>query len=84
MGQVSLFAAMGADDGFANVQYQLVGSDAEYTDKEIQQFEKEFLGFYVTSHPLFSIRDKLQFLMTHRITELAELKRKKKLQYAGL
>ena len=84
MGQVSLFAAMGADDGFANVQYQLVGSDAEYTDKEIQQFEKEFLGFYVTSHPLFSIRDKLQFLMTHRITELAELKEEEEVTICGL
>ena len=74
MGQVSLFASLGEDSGFENVQYQLVGSDAEYTDKEIQLFEKEFLGFYVTSHPLFSIRDKLPFLMTHRVTELKELK----------
>jgi len=84
MGQVSLFAAMGGDDSFANVQYQLVGSDAEYTDKEIQQLEKEFLGFYVTSHPLFSIRDKLQFLMTHRISELAEVKEEEEVTICGL
>lgn len=85
MGQVSLFSALGGgDDSFANVQYQLVGSDAEYTDKEIQLFEKEFLGFYVTSHPLFSIRDKLQFLMTHRISELAELKEEEEVTICGL
>ena len=71
MGQVSLFAALGSDDEFNNAQYQLIGSDEEYTDKEIQQFEKEFLGFYVTSHPLFSLRDKIQYLKTHNVSELA-------------
>ena len=84
MGQVSLFASLGDDSGFENVQYQLVGSDAEYTDKEIQQFEKEFLGFYVTSHPLFSIRDKLPFLMTHRVTELNEIKEDEVVTLCGL
>jgi len=72
-GQVSLFASLGDDDNFSNVQYQLVGSSEEYTAKEIQTFEKEFLGFYVTSHPLFTIRDKLQFLVSHKISELNAL-----------
>ena len=84
MGQVSLFSALGGDSEFENVQYQLVGSDAEYTDKEIQLFEKEFLGFYVTSHPLFSIRDKLPFLMTHRVAELKELKEDEVVTLCGL
>ena len=84
MGQVSLFSALGGDDDFANVQYQLVGNDAEYTEKEIQMFEKEFLGFYVTSHPLFSLRDKMQFLMTHRISELAEVKEEEEVTICGL
>ena len=74
MGQVSLFASMGEENSnFSGVQYQLVGSDEEYTDKELQQFEKEFLGFYITSHPLFSIRDKLNFLISHKISELNEV-----------
>ena len=72
MGQVSLFSALPEDDGFAASQFQLGGSDEEFEDKQIQLFEKEFLGFYVTSHPLFSIRDKLPFLMTHKVSELAE------------
>ena len=72
MGQVSLFSTVENSEEFTGVQYQLLGSDEEYADKELQQFEKEFLGFYVTSHPLFSIRDKLQFLITHRISELNE------------
>ena len=84
MGQVSLFAALGNNDDFVNVQYQLTGSEQEYSDKEIQQFEKEFLGFYVTSHPLFSIRDKMQFLMTHRVSELAECKEEEEVTICGL
>ena len=84
MGQVSLFASLGGDEDFSGVQYQLVGSDEEYTDKELQLFEKEFLGFYVTSHPLFSIRDKLQFLITHRICELNEVKDEEIVTICGL
>lgn len=84
MGQVSLFASMGAEEEFSNAQYQLIGTDEEYTDKEIQAFEKEFLGFYVTSHPLFSLRDKMQYLMTHRISELAGLKEEEEVTICGL
>ncbi len=84
MGQVSLFATLGGDDSFSNAQYQLQGSDEEYTDKEIQLFEKEFLGFYVTSHPLFSIQDKMQFLKTHNISELAEQKEETQVTICGL
>ena len=64
---------MGEDSDFANVQYQLLGSDEEYSDRDIQLFEKEFLGFYVTSHPLFTIRDKMQFLTTHSIIGLEKV-----------
>ena len=64
MGQVSLFAAMGAD--------------------QIQLFEKEFLGFYVTSHPLSTIRDKLPFLMTHKISEISETPNDKYVTICGL
>lgn len=73
MGQVSLFAAAGVEDDYSGIQYQLLGSDEEYTAKELQSFEKEFLGFYVTSHPLFSIRDKLPFLITHKVSELKDV-----------
>jgi len=72
MGQVSLFSTMPDGEDFANSQFRLGGSDEEFDDKQIQLFEKEFLGFYVTSHPLFSIRDKLPFLMTHKVSELKD------------
>ena len=73
MGQVSLFAGLGAENEFESAQFKLGGSEEEYPDKIIQQFEKEFLGFYVTSHPLISISKNLPFLRTHRISELRSM-----------
>lgn len=76
LGQVSLFAGLGGNSSGNSYQmqsFELFGSDEEFSDKEIQEFEKEYLGFYVTSHPLESIRDKLPFLTTHNINELADV-----------
>ena len=76
LGQVSLFAGLAGSTGGNSYQmqsFELYGSDEDFTDKEIQEFEKEYLGFYVTSHPLESIRDKLPFLTTHNINELEDL-----------
>lgn len=84
MGQVSLFASLPENNEFEAIQYQLGGSDEEYPDKYIQQFEKEFLGFYVTSHPLFSIRKNLPFLMTHKISELKNMKEESPVTICGL
>ena len=76
LGQVSLFAGLAGSSGSSSYQmqsFELYGNDEEFLDKEIQEFEKDLLGFYVTSHPLASIRDKLPFLTTHNISDLAEL-----------
>lgn len=80
LGQCSLF-----DGGeCAAPQFKLAGTDEEFDDKQIQSFEKEFLGFYVTSHPLSSIRDKLPFLMTHKISDLKEIADGKMVTICGL
>ena len=84
MGQVSLFSALPDNNEFESAQFQLAGSDEEYPDKIIQQFEKEFLGFYVTSHPLFSIRKNLPFLRTHNISELNKMPEKAMATICGL
>ena len=84
LGQVSLFAGLGEDNDIGYEGFQLAGSDEEFEARQIQLFEKEFLGFYVTSHPLSSIRDKLPFLMTHKISELAELPTDKMVTICGL
>lgn len=84
LGQVSLFAGLQDNADFAGSQFQLAGSDEEYDQRQIQLFEKEFLGFYVTSHPLSTIRDKLPFLMTHKISEIADTPNDKYVTICGL
>lgn len=79
LGQCSLFSGTCEAPKFT-----LGGSDEEFDDKQIQVFEKEFLGFYVTSHPLSSIRDKLPFLMTHKISEINEIPNDKIVTICGL
>ena len=84
LGQVSLFAGMTTQSGLQMDGYTMQGSDEEFDDKQIQAFEKEFLGFYVTSHPLSSIVDKLPFLTTHNISELKEMPNDKLVTVCGL
>lgn len=81
-GQASLFDILG--DASDDVKFQLSGSDEEYDERTLQNLEKEFLGFYVTSHPLSTIRDKLPFLMTHKVTEIFKLPNEKAVTICGL
>ena len=83
-GQGNLFDMLGDSSAIEGAKFQLAGSDEEYNARTIQNFEKEFLGFYITSHPLSSIRDKLPFLMTHKITELENLPNDKLVTICGL
>ncbi|MBR5555310.1 DNA polymerase III subunit alpha [bacterium] len=83
-GQGSLFDLLGDTTAIDDAKFQLAGSDEEYEQRQIQLFEKEFLGFYVTSHPLSTIRDKLPFLMTHKISEIPEQKNDKVVTICGL
>lgn len=78
-GQISLF---GGDE--SSIEFSLSGSEEEVTDNEIQGFEKELLGFYVTSHPLSSIKEHLPFLTTHSILNLSELKEGSYVTVCGL
>lgn len=83
-GQGSLFDMLGDTSAIEDAKFQLAGSDEEYDARTLQNFEKEFLGFYVTSHPLSTIRDKLPFLMTHKITEIPEQPNDKIVTICGL
>lgn len=83
-GQGSLFDMLGDTSAIEEAKFQLAGSSEEYDARQLQIFEKEFLGFYVSSHPLSTIRDKLPFLMTHKITEIAEVPNDKIVTICGL
>jgi len=83
-GQGSLFDLLGDTSAIEDAKFQLSGSDEEYDARTLQNLEKEFLGFYITSHPLSTIRDKLPFLMTHKITEVNDLPNDKVVTICGL
>ncbi len=74
-GQMSLFSFGGGDDGGGGLKLDqtLRGDGSEFTEAEMQVMEHELLGFYVTSHPLKRVANRLKFLTTHSIKELREL-----------
>ncbi len=78
-GQMDIFGSFSTP-----IQVKLVGNEEEFTDNEIQIFEKDLLGFYVTSHPLSSIEKHLPFLTTHNISELQDLKDGDSITICGL
>ena len=82
-GQCSLFSMLSESEAETSM-FQLSGTDEEYNARTLQNFEKEFLGFYITSHPLSTIRDKLPFLMTHKISEIDNLPNEKNVTICGL
>jgi len=74
-GQVSLFATLSGDaqEELNIPTFQMVGnSEEEFSDTQIQQFEKELMGIYVTSHPLGSIKDTLKYITTQTISDILE------------
>lgn len=83
-GQGSLFDMLGDASAIQEAKFHLAGSDEEYDARTLQNFEKEFLGFYVTSHPLSTIRNKLPFLMTHKTTEISAQPKDKAVTICGL
>lgn len=68
--QGSLF---GDDAEITSVKLVLSNSD-EYSLKEILEFEKEILGFYVSGHPLDEFREKLEELDYSLSSEISGIK----------
>lgn len=77
VGQISLFAALsgGGDDAAQDATMQLRGDPAaEFNERELQQMEHELLSFYVTSHPLQNVANRLKWLTTHSLRNVREAK----------
>ncbi len=65
MGQLSMFgSAVAAAAGTAAAPAPLPGLD-EFPGAELLKFEKEFLGFYITSHPLTEHQATIERCSTH-------------------
>ena len=71
-------------DYFFEADFVLTGSDEEFGDRDIQAFEKELLGFYVTSHPLSKLVQYMPYLTTHATSDLNELNEKTYVTVCGL
>jgi len=63
----------GDDAEITSVKLELRNSD-EYSLKEILEFEKEILGFYVSGHPLDEFREKLEELDYTLSSEISGIK----------
>lgn len=68
-GQISLFSLAPV----ANFEMTLNGDAGEYPESELQKMEHELLGFYITSHPLKRVFNRLRLLTTHSLREIKEL-----------
>lgn len=73
-GQMSLFSMGDGDAGGVTLDQPMKGDGGEYPEAELQFMEHELLGFYVTSHPLNRVANRLKYITTHPIKELKELK----------
>jgi len=71
-GQMSLFSF--AEDSGASVAVlqKLRGDGSEFSESELQGMEHELLGFYITSHPLARVVNRLRWLTTHSLREVQE------------
>jgi DNA polymerase III subunit alpha len=66
-GQISLFS-FAANKGITLEQI-LTGDSSEFAEQELQSMEHELLGFYITSHPLKRVANRLRWLTTHTLAD---------------
>jgi DNA polymerase-3 subunit alpha len=69
-GQFSLFQGVQGADVSRIDESVLEGE--EFGKRELLRLEKEVLGQFVTDHPLLDVRDALDALTTHQITDLED------------
>lgn len=70
-GQISLFSMAGGT-ALAETITQLKGDPGEFPESEMQILEHDLLGFYVTSHPLRRVANRLRWLTTHSCKDIHE------------
>ncbi|PIG91846.1 DNA polymerase III subunit alpha [Gloeocapsopsis sp. IPPAS B-1203] len=76
-GQVNLFDWSGTTNNDDNTSYDLAPkapSVADYPPMEKLRWEKELLGFYVSDHPLKSLRSRAQILSPINLSQLGDQK----------
>jgi len=70
-GQISLFSMAGGT-ALAETVTHLKGDPGEFPESELQILEHDLLGFYVTSHPLKRVANRLRWLTTSSCKDIHE------------
>ncbi|MDD4344180.1 MAG: OB-fold nucleic acid binding domain-containing protein, partial [Eubacteriales bacterium] len=82
--QVSLFE-IGEDAGFDIKDIVIETPETEdFSDKEKLALEKEYLGFYVSGHPLDEYRTTIKKRVKYQISDLPNLKDRMRTRIAGI
>ncbi len=82
--QVSLFE-IGEDAGFDIKDVTIDTPDIEdFTDKEKLALEKEYLGYYVSGHPLDEYKSTIKKRVKYQISDLPNLRDRMRMRIAGI
>lgn len=71
LGQIDLFGLMNSNTDEATPYEGDIKE--EFSEDEINKFERDYLGFYVTGHPLSRYQQKLAYFSTHNVSDLSSL-----------
>ncbi len=82
-GQASLFDTAETQNTSADISFSLPEID-DFTDDEKLNFEKEFLGFYLTSHPHLNTLMSIKPQLTHELDLLEELPEGERVKIGGI
>ncbi|MFA4915716.1 MAG: DNA polymerase III subunit alpha [Syntrophales bacterium] len=84
--KTGLFDAFGTDDPSGhNTTHELTMDDVpEWNHKELLAYEKETLGFYITSHPLARFVDRLTLITNVDSSNIVERKDREVLTFGGI
>ncbi|MEK7571593.1 MAG: DNA polymerase III subunit alpha [Patescibacteria group bacterium] len=82
-GQTSLFEIGGQTEKMPEVSFAMEDID-DFTEEEKLHFEKEFLGFYLTSHPYMKTLIEANKHITHTFEQLEEEKEGTRIKISGI
>jgi DNA polymerase III subunit alpha len=83
-GQGNLFDAFDDDAGEASAVVATLPEVTPWQDRERLAFEKEVLGFYLSSHPLAEFEGRLKAFRTHTTAQLATLENRTEVLVGGM
>jgi len=82
-GQRSFFDLVNKEEDFYNNKVKYPDID-EFSYDEALTMEKQYLGIYISGHPLDSYKEKIDKLTNYSCREIIEIKKKDNLAFAGI